>query len=91
MICRYLALRASLLPIDMLNSLGKFHATTAAWLMQVYLNTEPVTENNVTSYAPKEFKKVELPIPDDVPDTVRSVRNTKKYFLLFFKKNIFFV
>lgn len=66
---RYLSLRASILVPEMLKLLAKFHATTAFWLVQVYLNE--IGENEQNNYIPKECKVVTFPLPETVPDTLR--------------------
>lgn len=79
---RYLSLRASLLVPDMLKLLAKFHATTAFWLVQVYLNDAKIGENAENDYIPKECKEVTFPLPETVPDTLRYFLNTL-FFRLF--------
>lgn len=68
---RYLSLKASLLAPEMLKLLAKFHATTAFWLVQVYLNNEIGGEGKQCDYIPKEYKIVTFPLPETVPDTLR--------------------
>ena len=70
---KYLSLRASLLAPGMLKLLAKFHATTAFWLVQVYLNDIKVGEEEQNDYAPKKRKPVTFPFPDTVPDTLRCI------------------
>lgn len=72
--CRYLSLRASLLVPEMLKLLAKFHATTAFWLVQVYLNDTKIGENE-ENYIPKECKEVKFPLSGTVPDTLRYLLN----------------
>lgn len=70
---RYLSLRASLLVPEMLKLLAKFHATTAFWLVQVYLNDAKDEENERHNYIPKECKEVMFPLPETVPDSLRYI------------------
>ncbi|XP_053995108.1 ubiquitin conjugation factor E4 A [Hylaeus volcanicus] len=93
---KYLSLRASLLAPEMLELLAKFHATTAFWLVQVYLNDVQVSEGEQTDYVPKEYKPVTFPLPETVPDTLRCipefvVENTIRFlcFLRRFNSNVF--
>lgn len=83
---KYLSLRASLLVPEMLKLLAKFHATTAFWLVQVYLNDVQIGENE-ENYIPKECKEVKFPLPGTVPDTLRCipefvVENTIRFLYL---------
>ncbi|XP_060832858.1 ubiquitin conjugation factor E4 A [Bombus pascuorum] len=83
---KYLSLRASLLVPEMLKLLAKFHATTAFWLVQVYLNDIKIGENE-ENYIPKECKEVKFPLPETVPDTLRCipefvVENTIRFLYL---------
>ncbi|XP_043587076.1 ubiquitin conjugation factor E4 A [Bombus pyrosoma] len=83
---KYLSLRASLLVPEMLKLLAKFHATTAFWLVQVYLNDIKIGENE-ENYIPKECKEVKFPLPGTVPDTLRCipefvVENTIRFLYL---------
>ncbi|XP_078043228.1 ubiquitination factor E4A [Augochlora pura] len=70
---KYLSLKASLLAPEMLKLLAKFHATTAFWLVQVYLGNEEDTENKSCDYTPKEYTEVTFPLPETVPDTLRCI------------------
>lgn len=70
---KYLSLRASLLAPEVLKLLTKFHATTAYWLVQVYLNDLQPGEDEQIDFAPKECKPVTFPLPESVPDTVRCI------------------
>ena len=65
----------------MLKLLAKFHATTAFWLVQVYLNDVKIGENAENDYIPKECKEVTFPLPETVPDTLRYL--LFKYFVFF--------
>ncbi|XP_033354839.1 ubiquitin conjugation factor E4 A [Bombus vosnesenskii] len=83
---KYLSLRASLLVPEMLKLLAKFHATTAFWLVQVYLNDTKIGENE-ENYIPKECKEVKFPLSGTVPDTLRCipefvVENTIRFLYL---------
>ncbi|KAK9296316.1 hypothetical protein QLX08_009645 [Tetragonisca angustula] len=89
---KYLSLRASLLVPDMLKLLAKFHATTAFWLVQVYLNDAKIGENAENDYIPKECKEVTFPLPETVPDTLRCipefvVENTIRFLYLLRRLN----
>ncbi|KAK1118533.1 hypothetical protein K0M31_014842 [Melipona bicolor] len=89
---KYLSLRASLLVPDMLKLLAKFHATTAFWLVQVYLNDVKIGENAENDYIPKECKEVTFPLPETVPDTLRCipefvVENTIRFLYLLRRLN----
>ncbi|XP_033329559.2 ubiquitination factor E4A [Megalopta genalis] len=70
---KYLSLKASLLAPEMLKLLAKFHATTAFWLVQVYLNNEEVADDKSYDYTPKEYIEVTFPLPETVPDTLRCI------------------
>ncbi|XP_031827892.1 ubiquitination factor E4A [Nomia melanderi] len=70
---KYLSLKASLLAPEMLKLLAKFHATTAFWLVQVYLNNDIGGEGKQSDYTPKEYKVVTFPLPETVPDTLRCI------------------
>ncbi|CAK9829483.1 Ubiquitin conjugation factor E4 A [Anthophora retusa] len=70
---KYLSLRTSLLVPEVLKLLSKFHATTAFWLVQVYLNDVKIGENEQNDYIPKECKVVTFPLPETVPDTLRCI------------------
>ncbi|XP_076764676.1 ubiquitination factor E4A [Xylocopa sonorina] len=89
---KYLSLRASLLVPEMLKLLAKFHATTAFWLVQVYLNDAEIDEDEQNDYIPKECKVVELPLPETVPDTLKCipefvVENTIRFLYLLRRLN----
>ncbi|XP_043248079.1 ubiquitin conjugation factor E4 A isoform X1 [Colletes gigas] len=93
---KYLSLKASLLAPEMLKLLVKFHATTAFWLVQVYLNDVQADDSKQSNYAPKEYKTVTFPLPETVPDTLRCipefvVENTIRFlcFLRRFNPNVF--
>ncbi|XP_017885248.1 ubiquitin conjugation factor E4 A [Ceratina calcarata] len=81
---KYLSLRASLLVPEMLKLLSKFHATTAFWLVQLYLDDVNGEQND---YIPKECKAVTFPLPETAPDTLRCipefvVENTIRFLYL---------
>ncbi|XP_016912491.1 ubiquitin conjugation factor E4 A isoform X2 [Apis cerana] len=87
---KYLSLRASILLPEMLKLLAKFHATTAFWLVQVYLNE--IGENEQNDYIPKECKVVTFPLPETVPDTLRCIpefviENTIRFLYLLRRLN----
>ncbi|XP_076245661.1 ubiquitination factor E4A [Calliopsis andreniformis] len=91
----YLSLRASLLAPEMLKLLARFHATSAFWLVQIYLNDVKVDEEE-NDYAPKKQKPVTFPFPETVPDTLRCipefvVENTIRFicFLRRLNPNVF--
>ncbi|XP_017794147.1 PREDICTED: ubiquitin conjugation factor E4 A [Habropoda laboriosa] len=89
---KYLSLRTSLLVPEMLKLLSKFHATTAFWLVQVYLNDTKIGENEQNDYIPKECKVVTFPLPEAVPDTLRCipefvVENTIRFLYLLRRLN----
>ncbi|XP_076649891.1 ubiquitination factor E4A isoform X2 [Halictus rubicundus] len=93
---KYLSLKASLLAPEMLKFLAKFHATTAFWLVQVYLSNGEAGEGETCDYTPKEYKEVAFPLPEAVPDTLRCipefvVENTIRFlcFLCRMNPNIF--
>ncbi|XP_015436791.1 PREDICTED: ubiquitin conjugation factor E4 A [Dufourea novaeangliae] len=91
-----LSFNASLLVPEMLTLLAKFHATTAFWLVQVYLNNEEVEGGKQIDYTPKEYKTITFPLPDTVPDTLKCipefvVENTIRFlcFLRHSNPNVF--
>ncbi|XP_076286750.1 ubiquitination factor E4A isoform X2 [Lasioglossum baleicum] len=93
---KYLSLKASLLTPEMLKLLAKFHATTAFWLVQVYVSNGEAGEGETCDYTPKEYKEVTFPLPEAVPDTLRCipefvVENTIRFlcFLCRLNPNIF--
>ncbi|XP_034174785.1 ubiquitination factor E4A isoform X1 [Osmia lignaria lignaria] len=89
---KYLSLRASLLVPEMLKLLAKFHATTAFWLVQVYLDDVRIGETEPSDYIPKECKVVTFPLPETVPDTLRCipefvVENTIRFLYILCRLN----
>lgn len=89
---KYLSIRASLLVPEMLKLLAKFHATTAFWLVQVYLDDVKTGDNERNDYIPKECKAVTFPLPETVPDTLRCipefvVENTIRFLYILCRLN----
>ncbi|XP_050447919.1 ubiquitin conjugation factor E4 A [Cataglyphis hispanica] len=69
---KYLSLKASLLMPEMLEHLARFHAMTAFWLIQVNLHVI-TDEENVESFAPKQYISVTFPLSETIPITLRCI------------------
>jgi hypothetical protein len=67
---RYLSLRAALLVPQSLNMTAQLLVATAVWLVQVTLdvNSDHSPRKN---YTPTQFRTVEFPLPEEVPETLR--------------------
>jgi hypothetical protein len=67
---RYLSLRAALLVPQSLSMTAQLLVATAVWLVQVTLDVN--SEHSPRKYyTPTQFRTVEFPLPEEVPQTLR--------------------
>jgi len=65
-------MKAALLEPSTLYLLSQFQKATCVWLTQVVLDVDKdFKSNSIQSYCPNEFKKIEFPLPNFVPPTLK--------------------
>jgi hypothetical protein len=67
---RFLSLSAALLEPTFFNLTKQLIVATAVWLVQVTLDVDS-SQSPRKSYTPSQFRKVEFPLPEEVPATPR--------------------